>query len=200
MLYEVITVIVPIYRNDEQKSKVMPVVNRVKRTLNEFRVHVDDREELSPGYKFNHWELRGVPLRIEIGPKDMEKKQVRCVRRDNSAKVDIPVVDLVKEVKDMFDKIQQKLFDVAKQKRDASIQVAKTWDEFTVALSEKKLILAPWCDEQAVEEDVKARTKGEVGAARSLCSPFDQPDLPEGTLCFASGMPAKKWTYWGRSY
>ena len=70
------------------------------------------------------------------------------VRRDNSAKVDIPMVDLVKEVKDTLDKIQQNLFDVAKQKRDASIQVCRTWDEFTAALGEKKLILAPWCDEQ----------------------------------------------------
>ncbi|KAL6137646.1 hypothetical protein ACLB2K_062936 [Fragaria x ananassa] len=95
----------------------------------------------------------------------------------------------------MFDRIQQNLFDVAKQKRDASIQVSRTWDEFAVALSNKKLILAPWCDEPEVEEDVTSRTKSEIGAAKLLCSPFDQPELCEGTLCFASGKPAKKWTY-----
>ena len=76
--------------------------------------------------------------------------QVRCVRRDNSAKVDIPMNNLVEEVKDMFANIQQNLFDVAKQKRDASIQVTRTWDEFTEALNEKKLILAPWCDEKVI--------------------------------------------------
>ncbi|MCL7030782.1 hypothetical protein MKW94_006659 [Papaver nudicaule] len=62
------------------------------------------------------------------------------------------------------------------------------------------MILAPWCDEAEVERDVKARTKGEMGACKTICTPFDQPELSEGTLCFASGKPAKKWTYWGRSY
>ncbi|GLT71961.1 hypothetical protein SLA2020_439410 [Shorea laevis] len=100
----------------------------------------------------------------------------------------------------MLDNIQQSLFDIAKQNRDACVQTVKTWDEFVEALNQRKLILAPWCDEEEVERDVKARTKGEVGAAKSLCSPFDQPELPEGTKCFASGKPAKKWTYWGRSY
>ncbi|KAK9934179.1 hypothetical protein M0R45_021331 [Rubus argutus] len=100
---------------------------------------------------------------------------VRCVRRDSYAKVDIPMNNLVEEVKDMFANIQQNLFDVAKQKRDASIQVARTWDEFTEALNEKKLILAP-----GGRRGCQARTKGEIGAAKSLCSPFDQPELPEG--------------------
>nr|ABK23237.1 unknown [Picea sitchensis] len=68
------------------------------------------------------------------------------------------------------------------------------------ALNSKMMVLAPWCDEVDVEEDVKAKTKGEMGAAKTLCMPFDQPELPEGTLCFASGKPAKKWALWGRSY
>ncbi|PRQ29350.1 putative proline--tRNA ligase [Rosa chinensis] len=90
------------------------------------------------------------------------------------------------------------MFDVAREKRDACIQVARTWEEFTEALKQKKMILAPWCD----EKDVKKRTKdeGEMGAAKSLCTPFGQPELAEGTLCFASGKPARKWTYWGRTY
>ncbi|GJR29893.1 proline--tRNA ligase, cytoplasmic [Tanacetum coccineum] len=86
------------------------------------------------------------------------------------------------------------------EKRDACIQVIRTWDEFTEALGQKKLILAPWCDEKEVELEVKAKTKAETGAAKTLCSPLEQPEMPEGTLCFASGKPAKKWTYWGRSY
>ncbi|KAL6511043.1 hypothetical protein OROGR_022167 [Orobanche gracilis] len=126
--------------------------------------------------------------------------RVRAVRRDNSAKIDIPVADLIERVEDMLNNIQQSLFDVAKQKRDACIQVIHTWEEFVEALAQKKMILAPWCDEKEVEKDVKTRTKGDMGAAKSLCSPFDQPSLPEGTLCFASGKPAKTWTYWGRSY
>lgn len=76
--------------------------------------------------------------------------QVRAVRRDNSAKVDIPMVSLVDQVKDMLTKIQQSLFEAAKQKRDACIKVVKTWDEFVDAIGQKKMILAPWCDEEVV--------------------------------------------------
>ncbi|KAK8265133.1 hypothetical protein V6Z12_D12G158000 [Gossypium hirsutum] len=87
--------------------------------------------------------------------------QVHAVRRDNGEKTDISRVFLV----------EQNLFDVAKQKRDACIEVVKTWDEFVKALGQKKLILAPWCDEEEVEKDVKARTRGEMGAAKSLFVP-----------------------------
>ncbi|WVZ78947.1 hypothetical protein U9M48_026584, partial [Paspalum notatum var. saurae] len=116
-----------------------------------------------------------------------------CIaRRDNGSKVDIPVTNLFEEVKALLDGIQENL--------DACIEVIKTWDDFTAALNNKRLIMAPWCDEEEVEKDVKARTKGDLGAAKTLCTPFDQPELPEGTLCFASGKPAKKWSFWGRSY
>lgn len=74
--------------------------------------------------------------------------QVQAVRRDNGAKTDIPVANLAEQVKDVLITIQQNLFDVAKQKRDACVQIVKTWDEFTVALVQKKLVLAPWCDEE----------------------------------------------------
>ncbi|KMZ72903.1 Proline--tRNA ligase [Zostera marina] len=144
--------------------------------------------------------MKGVPLRIEIGPKDLAKKQVRIVRQNNGAKQDLSTEDLVKNVKEILHDIHDSMFNAAKQKRDNCLKIVNTWEEFVVALSEKKLILAPWCDEEDVEKDVKTRTKGDMGAAKTLCTPFDQPRLPEGTLCFASGKPAKKWTYWGRSY
>ncbi|KAF5196739.1 Proline--tRNA ligase, cytoplasmic [Thalictrum thalictroides] len=144
--------------------------------------------------------MKGVPVRIEIGPKYMANNQVRVVRRDNSSKIDVPTSNLVEQIKDILDDIQQCLFDAAKQKRDACIEVVHTWEEFTTALNEKKLILAPWCDEEEVEKKVKEQTKGEMGACKTLCTPLDQPDILEETLCFASGKPAKKWTYWGKSY
>ncbi|ONM14705.1 Proline--tRNA ligase cytoplasmic [Zea mays] len=127
-------------------------------------------------------------------------RSVRIVRRDNGAKVDIPVTNLVEDVKVLLDEIQKNLFKTAQERRDACVQVVSSWDEFTTALNNKRLILAPWCDEEEVEKDVKARTKGELGAAKTLCTPFEQPELPEGILCFASGKPAKKWSFWGRSY
>ncbi|KAF6152806.1 hypothetical protein GIB67_004635 [Kingdonia uniflora] len=195
-------IVVPVPYKDADTQAIFDACSETVRMLTEagLRAEEDLRDNYSPGWKYSHWEMKGVPLRIEIGPKEMANKQVRLVRRDNSSKMDIPTSNLVEQVKDVLDKIQKNLFDVATQKRDASVKVAETWEEFTLALNEKKLILAPWCDEMEVEEDVKKRTKGEMGAAKSLCTPFDQPELPTGQLCFASGKPARKWTYWGRSY
>ncbi|XP_059633311.1 proline--tRNA ligase, cytoplasmic-like [Cornus florida] len=195
-------IVVPVPYKDADTQAILDACSKTVNTLSGagLRVEADLRDNYSPGWKYSHWEMKGVPLRIEIGPKDMANNQVRAVRRDNSAKVDIPVDKLVDQINDMLADIQQSLFDAAKLKRDACIKVIKTWDEFVEALGQKKMILAPWCDEEEVEKDVKARTKGETGAAKTLCSPFDQPELPSGTPCFASGKPAKKWTYWGRSY
>nr|XP_009779389.1 PREDICTED: proline--tRNA ligase-like [Nicotiana sylvestris]XP_016439431.1 PREDICTED: proline--tRNA ligase, cytoplasmic-like [Nicotiana tabacum] len=195
-------ILIPVTYKDANTQGIFDACAATVKNLKEsgIRAEADYRDNYSPGWKYSHWEMKGVPLRIEIGPKDLANNQVRAVRRDNGAKTDIPVANLVEEVNNVLASIQQNLFDVAKQKRDACVQVVKTWDEFAEAISQKKLILAPWCDEEDVEKDVKARTKGEMGAAKTLCSPFDQPELPEGTLCFASGKPAKKWTYWGRSY
>lgn len=205
-------IVVPVPYKDADTAEIMKFCTKIVDILSEagIRVEEDTRENYSPGWKYSHWEMKGVPLRIEIGPKDLANKQVRTVRRDNSAKVDIPadvnsedsdlVAKFTEQIKGLLDDIQKDLFTAAKEKRDSCIEVIKTWEEFVEALNKKKMILAPWCDEEEVEKDVKARTKGEMGAAKTLCSPFDQPELPEGTLCFASGKPAKKWTYWGRSY
>ncbi|KAL7178439.1 hypothetical protein ACSBR2_031556 [Camellia fascicularis] len=196
-------IVIPVPYKDVDTQKIIEFCKTTVATLSEagLCVEADFRDNYSPGWKYSHWEMKGVPLRIEIGPKDLANNQVRAVRRDNSAKVDVPVNDeLAERVNGMLADIQQSLFDAAKQKRDACIKVVKTWDEFVEALNQKKMILAPWCNEEEAEKDVKARTKGEMGAAKTLCSPFDQPELHPGTLCFASGKPAKKWTYWGRSY
>jgi prolyl-tRNA synthetase len=195
-------VVIPVPYKDANTQGIYDACTATASALCEagIRAEEDLRDNYSPGWKYSDWEMKGVPLRIEIGPRDLENDQVRTVRRDNGVKEDIPRGSLVEHVKELLEKIQQNMYEVAKQKREACVQEVKTWDEFIKALNEKKLILAPWCDEEEVERDVKARTKGETGAAKTLCSPFDQPELPEGTLCFASGKPAKKWTYWGRSY
>ncbi|GKA78300.1 proline--tRNA ligase, cytoplasmic-like protein isoform X1, partial [Tanacetum coccineum] len=203
---EVQVIVIPVPFKDADVKEIMNACSETVKTLDGLgiRVEADLRENYSPGWKYSHWELRGVPLRIEIGPKDLANNQyshwelrgvplrieigpkdlannqVRAVCRDNGSKVDLPMADLGEKVKVMLDDIQQRMFENAKQKRDACIQVTKTWDELIEALGQKKLILAPWCDEEEVEKDVKAKTKGEVGAAKTLCSPFDQPEMPEG--------------------
>ncbi|KAK3036343.1 hypothetical protein RJ639_031750 [Escallonia herrerae] len=179
-------IVIPVPYKDANTQAILDTCAATVSTLSAagFRAEADLRDNYSPGWKYSHWEMKGV----------------RAVRRDNFVKADIAIDGLVEKVKELLDDIQQSLLDSAKLKRDACVVVAKTWGEFAEALGQKKLILAPWCDEEEVEKDVKARTKGDMGAAKSLCSPFDQPELPEDTLCFASGKPAKKWTYWGRSY
>ncbi|XP_015875925.1 proline--tRNA ligase, cytoplasmic [Ziziphus jujuba] len=192
-------IVVPVPYKDADSREIFHACTSTVNTLKKAGIRVlADFRDYSPGWKYSHWEMKGVPLRIEIGPKDLRNGQVRVVCRDNSAKIDVPVANLVEQVNQLLATIQQRLFEVAKQKRDACTQIVTTWDEFIEALGQRKLILAPWCDEKEVEKVVKARTRNEMGACKTLCSPFEQPKLPEGTLCFASGKIAKKWTYWGR--
>ncbi|CAN7136189.1 unnamed protein product, partial [Brassica rapa subsp. narinosa] len=199
--YQVVVVPVPFKGADTKR--ISQECQAVKTTLQGagVRAIVDERDNYACGWKYADWEMKGVPLRIELGPRDLEKNQVRVVRRDTRVKMDVLRVDLVEKVKDLLEVIQRDLYDDAKRKLEESIQKVETWDEFKEALRQKKLVLAPWCDEVEVENDVKENSKGENEAgAKTLCTPFEQPELREDTLCFASGKPAKKWTYWGRSY
>eukprot|EP00249_Psilotum_nudum_P029078 c3928_g1_i1 orf=159-1823(+) len=195
-------VVIPVPFKDIDSNLLLNACSEVAHQLRDagLRVKQDTRDNYSPGWKYSDWEMKGVPLRLEIGPKDLQKNQVTVVRRDNFAKEAVPLLNLTTRILDLLEEIQRNLFLKAKQERDACIAKVETWDEFIQSLNDKKMVLAPWCDEVEIEEIVKARTKGEMGAAKSLCMPFDQPDLPEGVLCFASGKPAKKWALWGRSY
>lgn len=195
-------IVVPVPFKDADTHAIYNACIETVQTLRAagFRIEEDIRDNYSPGWKYSHWELKGVPLRIEIGPRDIANKQVVVVRRDNFVKQNVPLDCLSSRVGEVLEEIQKDMFERAKVKRDSCIVKAENWDEFINALNNKMMVLAPWCDEVDVEEDVKAKTKGEMGAAKTLCMPFDQPELPEGTVCFASGKPAKKWALWGRTY
>lgn len=195
-------IVVPVPFKDADTHAIYNACIETVQTLRAagFRIEEDIRDNYSPGWKYSHWELKGVPLRIEIGPRDIANKQVVVVRRDNFVKQNVPLDCLSSRVGELLEEIQKDMFERAKVKRDSCIVKAANWDEFINALNNKMMVLAPWCDEVDVEEDVKAKTKGEMGAAKTLCMPFDQPELPEGTVCFASGKPAKKWAIWGRTY
>lgn len=195
-------IVVPVPFKDADTHAIYNACIETVQTLRAagFRIEEDIRDNYSPGWKYSHWELKGVPLRIEIGPRDIANKQVVVVRRDNFVKQNVPLDCLSSRVGELLEEIQKDMFERAKVKRDSCIVKAENWDEFINALNNKMMVLAPWCDEVDVEEDVKAKTKGEMGAAKTLCMPFDQPELPEGTVCFASGKPAKKWAIWGRTY
>ena len=131
----------PIYKNDAERSAVMPVVERIKAELAEFRLKVDDRTEVTPGFKFNDWEMRGVPLRIEIGPKDVEKGTVAMARRDKpgrdpqragtGGKSFVPEAGLSRTVGLLLDEIQASLLTRATAFRDSHIFDPKDYAELT---------------------------------------------------------------------
>ena len=165
------------------------------------RVQMDDRDIYRPGWKYSHWELKGVPLRIEIGPKDLETEQAALARRDTGKKEFVPWTSCLETTQKLLSEIQSDMLARARTEFNDSIISVTDWKDFVPALDAKKMILAPWCEEVAVEEDVKTRSASDKGAgAKTLCIPFEQPDLPAGTKCFASGKPAKSWALWGRSY
>ena len=165
------------------------------------KLKVDDRENYTPGWKYNHWELKGVPLRVELGPRDMDNETVMLARRDTGTKEAVPWAALATKIPQVLEQIQKEMLAAAKSRFDACVERATTWEDFMAALDRKHMVLAPWADEEAVEEDVKKRSSGSGAmGAKTLCIPLEQPELPEGTVCFASGKPAKNWALWGRSY
>lgn len=164
------------------------------------RVELDSREHYNPGWKFNYWEQKGVPLRIELGPKDLEQEQVVFARRDDctpTGKVAVKWTEIRERAKEMLETIQASLLEKARKERDSHIRYVNTWEEFVKTL-DGNMVLAPWCERIACEEEVKKRTApdatekkttaGEApalsGSAKTLCLPFNQEELPEDCKWF----------------
>jgi len=146
-------VVVPIIF-EKTKDAVLTKANEIAKSLG-VRVEFDDRENYSPGWKFNQWEMKGVPLRIEIGPKDLEKGHAMVVRRDTGEKTPIKFDDLKTKVKEMLDLIQKDLFSKAKKFLDSNMVDVTTMDEMKKAISEKKFVSIPWCGEPNVKNRLK---------------------------------------------
>lgn len=200
------SVIIPIPNKKVSKDIVDAMIIKVgelEQTLKEagVRVTTDCRDNYTPGWKYNHWELKGVPVRIELGPRDFESETVMLARRDTGEKTVIPWSEVTTKVPELLSTIQNEMLQRAREKFDSCIERATNWDDFMQALERKHMVLTPWADEESIEDDVKKRSAtADAMGAKTLCIPFDQPELPEGTLCFVSGKPAKNWVLWGRSY
>ncbi len=142
-------------------------------------------------------------MRMELGPRDMENGTFFVARRDTGEKVSMAWDDVEAAVPALLDTIQREMLERARKEFDASIERCMTKEEFMAALDRGHMCLAPWADEVEIEEEVKkasARPEQGVGGCKSLCMPMEQPELPEGTVCFWSGKPAKNWCLFGRSY
>lgn len=177
------------------------------------RVTSDYRDNYSPGWKFSNWELKGVPVRLEVGPKDLANQSVLAVRRDTGEKVSIKIDELDTKLPELLMNIQTNLYETAKQKFDTHRVIVHEWKEFVHALNQKNVVLAPWCGVMECEEDIKdSSAKKDDGedfeedekapsmGAKSLCIPYDQPELKEGTKCIRCEKKAVNYTMFGRSY
>ena len=188
-------VIVPIYKNDEEKAHVLEVVERLRQELSDFRLHVDNRSELTPGFKFNDWELRGVPLRIEIGPKDVEKGTVALARRDipgRDGKSFVPQSQIAAQVGDMLKEIQAALLARALAFRQANTHEVADYAGLT-SVVQVGWANAWWCGSAACEARVKEDTR-----ATTRCIPLDQPG-GQGA-CVVCGEPAMQKVIFSRAY
>lgn len=157
------------------------------------RVKLDDSDK-RPGFKFAEQEMRGIPVRIEIGPKDIEQNQAIAARRDTGEKATISLDTIDTEIVKLLETIQQDMYNTAKTHRDAHTYSAAGWDEFKDYIDNKPgFVKAMWCGEQDCED----RIKDEL-TATSRCIPFEQEKLSDHCVC--CGKPAKTLVYWGKAY
>lgn len=177
----------------QKKEGVLDKVYELKNMLSGFRVKVDDTDK-SPGWKFSEQEMRGIPLRIEVGPKDIESNQAVIVRRDTREKIVVPIPELAAKVGEVLETMQKEMLERARAHRDAHTYTAKTMDEFKQIANEKPgFIKAMWCGCQECEDALK-----EEAGVTSRCIPFQQEEIT-GT-CIHCGKPAKHMVYWGKAY
>jgi len=192
----------------EEKTRLnnyaLDVLEKIKKS--NIRVHFDDRDNISPGYKFNHWELRGVPLRIEIGFKDMEKGEACIVRRDNLSKMQYKVANIVDSLQESIDTMHKDMFSKALQEREKRTKIATDFETMLGHLNDKNIVLAPWCSSAQCEDEIGERTtvreNGEVTlmGAKSLCIPFEAAVDYKGMCCISCSSDAQCCALFGRSY
>ena len=186
------TVIVPIR---QQQEGVLETAESIRRSLADsgIRVKVDDTDK-SPGWKFAEAEMRGIPVRVEIGPKDIEAGKAVLARRDTGEKTECAIDGIADAVSSLLDSIQKDMLERARKRRDSQTYEAKTKEEFEKIFSEKTgFVKAMWCGEQACEDEIKEKM-----AVTSRCMPFEQEHIADTCVC--CGKPAKKLVYWGRAY
>jgi len=188
-------VIVPIWKSDEQRQAVMNVADNVKETLDaKFSVEVDTREGYSPGWKFNEWELRGIPVRVEIGPRDVENRQVVLARRDSGEKSSVAQETVVKAVAEMLQDVHISLFKRAKEFMEANSHRIDSYEEFKSLIEESGgFVYAHWCGDGACELAVKEETKATI-----RCIPLDGE--PESGSCIYCGKPSKERVVFAKAY
>jgi prolyl-tRNA synthetase len=190
------TVIVPIFKTDEQLQLISEKARAIMTGLQKAGISVkyDDRDNLKPGFKFADYELKGVPVRIAIGPRDIENNTVEIARRDTLEKQTVSSEGLPERIKDLLEDIQDNLFKKALKFRADNTYRIDTWKEFLEIIEKQGgFILAHWDGTSETEEKIKEETKATI-----RCIPFDSPE--EEGICIYSGKPSKRRVVFARSY
>lgn len=187
-------VIVPILF-DKTKAKVLKAAEKIKKDLEEFSPILDEREDYSPGWKFSEWEMKGIPLRIEIGPKDLEKNSVTIIKRNDSKKLSAKFAGLKKEVSKILDQVQNELYKNAEKILNSSIEKTENKKELIKLIKEKKVAIVPMCSSEKCEDILKEET----GGAKTLF--IDPRNISvNGKRCIICGKKANYWVYVGKTY
>ncbi|WWC69131.1 proline-tRNA ligase [Kwoniella pini CBS 10737] len=217
-LQQVVVVPVGLSKGEGKNQPIYDACSELERTLlaGGIRAKADLREGYTPGWKFNDWEMRGVPLRLELGPRDIAAKSTLAVRRYDNHKSSIPLSDIANTVRTYLEEIQASMFKKAQEKFDSCLIPVTKWDDVVPTLDAKNILVLPWCEGNQCEDDIKERSKSQANkgetednkapsaGAKSLCIPFDQErfgKFPEGEnqKCIQCGEKAKSWTMFGRS-
>ena len=188
-------VIVPIYRGQEELDALRPVAEKLMKELHDHgvRVRFDDRDTYKPGWKFNQYELQGVPLRIALGKRDLENGTVELARRDTLEKSSIPLEEVADTVNDLLGQIQQSLFERALRFQKANTHRVDSWEEFVERIEEGGFLSAHWDGTAETEERIKKETKATI-----RCIPLNAEE--ENGKCIYSGNPSKKRVLFARAY
>ena len=188
------TVIIPIARKDAEKSAVGEMVERVQKMLRgKVRFKIDNSDN-TPGWKYNEWELRGVPVRMEIGPRDAQNNSVMLVRRDNRAKEAVSLDALETRLSELLEEVQKALFQRALEFREQNMHYTESYDEFKQIIAEKRgFVRVKWAEDSAAEQAIKEETKATLRVI-----PLDQPEV--SGKCIYTGKPATCEAIFARAY
>ena len=187
--------IVPICKNDEQMAEldahIAPLIESLK--AKGLTVKYDNRTEYKPGWKFNEYEFKGVPVRLAIGPRDLENGTCEVCRRDTLEKITMPLDGIADHVLQLMDEIQRSLLQRAKDFRTANTRPVDTWEQFQTEIEKGGFLLCHWDGTTETEEAIKAETKATI-----RCIPYDAPE--EEGRCIYSGKPSHRRVVFARSY
>ena len=228
-------ILIPIIKTEDEKdgnkSKILNQIFDIFKSLKQagIRCKVDDRDNYGAGWKYNYWEMKGVPIRLEFGINELKQLKVQLCCRDNKEKLDFAIQGLEKNVEDLLVKIQARMLENAKVELNAIIKLANSNEELFKLITEKKMIKTMWCNTSQCEDNVKKMVKEtlvkineanklekkkqeksgneeeeEVDiteiTAKTLCMPLEQDTIPTNQKCFSCNLPAKKWVLWGKTY